>query len=201
MATADSVKSKIQGLIDQSNATTGNTDADLTTAVNSLIAGFGAGGGGGIGAVKFIDVDITVEASTTTAVTYTVDGLAFVSSVESPTKWNAFNRNDMYIAFVTPKELTDAPTTTTFTGGMCVFNGNTNYTPTLSYLAEKNGEVYSNSLGVRVKSITCSSIEGGKIVGYLTVTVQHGSSGFEVLAGTYNVQMWYLTHWAGGKAS
>lgn len=37
MATADSVKAKLQGLIDKSNATTGNTDADLTTAVDALI--------------------------------------------------------------------------------------------------------------------------------------------------------------------
>jgi hypothetical protein len=38
MATADSVKAKLQGLIDKSNATTGNTDADLTTAVDALIS-------------------------------------------------------------------------------------------------------------------------------------------------------------------
>jgi hypothetical protein len=47
MATADSVKAKLQGLIDKSNATTGNTDADLTTAVDALVAGYGQGGGGG----------------------------------------------------------------------------------------------------------------------------------------------------------
>lgn len=45
MATADNVKAKIQGLIDAANETTGNTDADLTTAIQSLIAGFGQGGG------------------------------------------------------------------------------------------------------------------------------------------------------------
>lgn len=44
MATADSVKTKIQGLIDQANAATGGTDADLTNAVGSLIAGYGQGG-------------------------------------------------------------------------------------------------------------------------------------------------------------
>lgn len=43
MATADGVKNKIQGLIDSANATTGNTDTDLTTAVNALIAGFSSG--------------------------------------------------------------------------------------------------------------------------------------------------------------
>lgn len=45
MATAESVKTKIQGLIDSANAATGNTDADLTSAVGSLIAGYGSGGG------------------------------------------------------------------------------------------------------------------------------------------------------------
>ena len=44
MATADSVKVKLQGLITKANETTGNTDADLTTAVNALVAGFGQGG-------------------------------------------------------------------------------------------------------------------------------------------------------------
>lgn len=45
MPTAESVKAKLQGLIDQANETTGSGDADLTTAVGSLIAGFGQGGG------------------------------------------------------------------------------------------------------------------------------------------------------------
>ena len=47
MATAESVKSKIQGLIDTANAATGGVDADLTSAVNTLVAGFGSGGSGG----------------------------------------------------------------------------------------------------------------------------------------------------------
>lgn len=44
MATADSVREKIEQLISDANAATGNTDADLTTAVNALIAGYGQGG-------------------------------------------------------------------------------------------------------------------------------------------------------------
>ena len=48
MATAESVKQKIQGLISNANNTTGNTDATLTNAVASLIAGFGTGGGDGL---------------------------------------------------------------------------------------------------------------------------------------------------------
>lgn len=45
MATADSVKAKMQGLIDSANAKTGGNDTTLTAAVNALIAGFGSGGG------------------------------------------------------------------------------------------------------------------------------------------------------------
>lgn len=45
MATAESVKAKIQGLIDTANNTTGNADKDLTAAVGALVAGYGAGGG------------------------------------------------------------------------------------------------------------------------------------------------------------
>ena len=44
MATADSVKAKLQGLIDAANAVTGTTDTDMTAAVNNLISGFGGGG-------------------------------------------------------------------------------------------------------------------------------------------------------------
>lgn len=45
MATAESVKAKIQGLITTANATTGSSDTDLTTAVNALVSGYGQGGG------------------------------------------------------------------------------------------------------------------------------------------------------------
>lgn len=48
MATAESVKAKLQNLITLANNTTGNTDATLTQAVNALIAGFGQGGGGDV---------------------------------------------------------------------------------------------------------------------------------------------------------
>lgn len=43
MATAEGIKAKLQGLIESANAATGNTDADLTAAVNSLILGYGPG--------------------------------------------------------------------------------------------------------------------------------------------------------------
>lgn len=45
MITADKVKNQIQSLIDTANGKTGNNDADLTSAVGSLVDGFGGSGG------------------------------------------------------------------------------------------------------------------------------------------------------------
>ena len=58
MATAEGVKAKLQGLIATANATTGNSDTDLTAAINALVAGFGQGGGGGGASVPFV-LDVT----------------------------------------------------------------------------------------------------------------------------------------------
>lgn len=46
MATAGSVQAKIVGLITKANETTGNTDVNLTMAVDALVKGYGKGGGG-----------------------------------------------------------------------------------------------------------------------------------------------------------
>lgn len=43
MATAESVKNKIINLTNKANEITGNNDADLTSAVNSLVDGYGGG--------------------------------------------------------------------------------------------------------------------------------------------------------------
>lgn len=51
MATAESVKAKLQGLIANANAKTGKIDSTLTDAVRTLIGGYGQGGSG------IIDVD------------------------------------------------------------------------------------------------------------------------------------------------
>lgn len=44
MATADSVKAKIQSLISKANAKTGRSDADMTNAVNALVSGYNPNG-------------------------------------------------------------------------------------------------------------------------------------------------------------
>ena len=51
MPTVESVKAKIQGLINKANAATSRADTQLSPAVDALIAGYGSGGEGG-----FIDV-------------------------------------------------------------------------------------------------------------------------------------------------
>ena len=50
MATIESIKAKIQGLIEKANIVTSRADTQLTPAVDALIAGYGSGGGG------FVDV-------------------------------------------------------------------------------------------------------------------------------------------------
>lgn len=59
MATADSVKAKLQGLLDAANAATGNSDATLAAAVNTLIDGYGKGGGDDSVLDSLIDRSIT----------------------------------------------------------------------------------------------------------------------------------------------
>lgn len=45
MATADSVKANLQSIIAKANSTTGRADADVDSAVDALISGFGKGEG------------------------------------------------------------------------------------------------------------------------------------------------------------
>ena len=166
----------------------------FVSAVEAISVG---GGSGGIGAVKFVDVDITVEASTTTKVDYTVDGLEFVSSVESPTKWNAFFYDDVYIAFVTPKEITGTATgntTAVYNSSMIVMKGNTNYTQTFNIISYGDMGIATQTYGIYSVTLYCDSVTDGKIMGHLTASVRNHSNGdYEVVAGTYNVQVWHLT--------
>ena len=53
MATADSVKAKLQGLIDTANNATGREDTDLSTAIRTLVQGFGSGGGGAVSGLAY----------------------------------------------------------------------------------------------------------------------------------------------------
>ncbi len=63
MATAESVKSKLQGLLDSANDKTGSADTTLTDAVDRLISGYGQSGSGG-NALAWSILDRTVESIT-----------------------------------------------------------------------------------------------------------------------------------------
>lgn len=67
MATIQSVKDKIQGLIDKSNEATGGSDMDLTTAIDNLIANQGGGEVPKEKLVNFWDYDGTLLYSYTLA--------------------------------------------------------------------------------------------------------------------------------------
>lgn len=70
MVTAESVKAKMRALIDVANATTGKSDTDLSSAVDSLVEGFGGSGGGSSVKAKdvnFYDYDGTLLHSYTVA--------------------------------------------------------------------------------------------------------------------------------------
>lgn len=78
MATADAVKDKIQSLIDAANAVTGHTDADMTTAVTALIAGFGSEGGsensGNSGTPFYSGTYYTAERLAGETITFSIPG-------------------------------------------------------------------------------------------------------------------------------
>ena len=63
MATADSVKTKIQGLIVRANAATKGSDTNLTTALDRLIAGFGKGGGPYSDVTLLSTIDVSEDVS------------------------------------------------------------------------------------------------------------------------------------------
>lgn len=73
MVTLDSVKAKLQSLIAKANNKTGRSDADMTSVVDALIAGYGQGGGGitptgSINITKNGTYDVTDKAQAVVAV-------------------------------------------------------------------------------------------------------------------------------------
>jgi hypothetical protein len=190
---------KLTAIADAIRGKTGKTDGLTLDQMAAEIAGIEAGGGGsgGIGAVKFLDVDITVDASTTTKVDYVVDGLEIVSSAENPASTGvAFSTKDAYVAFVTPKNITGTPSgtfTRIYRKGIWIGYGNTNYTPTVVNILFDGTGVSAQNYGIYQLQLLCTSVKNGKKTGKLTASVRHhSSSGYEVVAGTYNIQMYYL---------
>ncbi len=172
---------------------------------SKVIANIAASGGGGIGATKFIDVDITVEASTTTAVTYTVDNLEFITLVENPANvYSAFSADEVYVGFITPKDITGTVTNATSPYNCTMLHGlgQTNYAQLLSHISYGTGTgLATQNYGIYGVMLTCTSVKDGKITGNMTLKVRHNSAGaYEVAAGTYNVQVWMLNDFDWGHA-
>lgn len=169
-----------------------------------VITALGGGGGtGGIGAVKCVDVDITVEASTTTEVKYTVADQSFKSAIESQKPWTVFNGGELYLYAITPKEYTGEATGNTnkvFKNAIGIMSGHTNYTLVLSNLPSygASGSLKPSNYGIYPNgSIVAASATGGVAKFNLGFGVRHESSGnYEVIPGTYNIQIWYVTDFA-----
>lgn len=146
MATAESVKEKILGLIDQSNAATGNADADLTAAVGSLIAGFDQGSDG----LNYRIIGGTTQpaspAENTIWVSTGTDIAGYVLTPEAPA--------DLYAGLLWVK---------TGSAGMASFNALKNNMLQVSvsdckqYLSEKlspmDGYIYQNGEWIRISSV------------------------------------------------
>ena len=197
---------KLTAIADAIRGKTGKSDGLTLDQMATEIAGIEAGGGGGdIGAVKFIDVDITVDASTTTRKQYIVDGLGFISASKNPTMMSPFAGTEQYIARVTPKaysgEATGSPENVFEDSSVTLYSINTNYIQGNTFVRIGSGKVSANNYGIYNVVLASKSVVDGKITSRLTVDVRHNSSNqYEVIPGTYNIQIWYMAgfEWEAG---
>lgn len=192
----------LTAIADAIRGKTGGADPLTLDQMPAEIASIQAGGGGGISAVKFIDVDITVEESTTTAVTYTVDGLELDTSVVNPPGYYAaFSPHECYVAFITRKEITGEESgNSPYKASMCVMQGNSSCTKTLlNTSGGGSGNIVTQQYGIYNVVLSCTSVADGKKIGYLQVSVRQMSTGnFHVATGTYNVRVYRLNDWSWG---
>lgn len=104
MATADGVKSKINGLIAKANDKTGNTDSTLTAAVDRLITGYGQGSGTGITPVGTItitkngDYDVTSYANANVAIPEVEQAVPEITVNESGRIGYTITQEEGYVA-------------------------------------------------------------------------------------------------------
>lgn len=165
----------------------------------SAVEAIAAGGGesGGIGAIKFVDEDITVEESTSTAVTYTIDGVQIPTFLDNPNKWGSYTGNEVMICFITPKEITKEYTGSSYvtTSAMFVLYVHTNYGATIMYTGGTSGSVRIKQGWSGFESVDISGttdVTDGIVTSSVSVKVLTQNS-HVVQAGTYNVQFWMLT--------
>lgn len=188
---------KLTAIADAIRGKTGKTDGLTLDQMAAEITGIQVGGGGDIGAVKFIDVDITVDASTTTRKQYIVDGLGFISASKNPTVSSPFAGTEQYIVRVTPKaysgEATGSPENVFEDSTTILHDVNTNYIQGRTLARSGTGEMSTENYGIYNPILSAKSVVDGKITSRLTIDVRHNSSNkYEVIPGTYNIKIWYM---------
>lgn len=190
-----------KNILDATREKAGSTGKMVSGEVAAAIAGIQAGGGsgGGFPAVKFMDVNITVDESTTTAKTYTVDGVETPTNKEDATQWASFNRSELFIFVINPVEITgtaSAEYTSISEGAFCAAEAHsTNYTMEMGMRQKLTNGKYSDSgtYGFYNPVIVISKKTDGKLIGKFTVSVRHNSSlAYGVLAGTYNIKGYFI---------
>lgn len=200
VATANAIREKTG----QAGAIPWENDKGFSAAVAGIQVGGGSGGGetagGGMGAVKFVDEDITIAESTSTAVSYTIDGVAMPTLATNPNKWITYTGNEVYICLIKAKEVEGeyAKADKATSSAMLVLFGHTNYGNHVVYLGGSygadGGSIKPNTqCGFCGASIgVTSAVNDG--VPYASVGIKVRTvSGYFVPAGVYNVQFWMLT--------
>lgn len=195
---------KLTAIADAIRGKTGKSDSMTLDQMPTEIAGIQAGGGGGTGGIngiKFVDEDITVEESTSTAVTYTIDGVQIPTLAENPNKWSTYTGSEVFLVFITPKEVTGEYTASdkASSSAMFMLYVHTNYGKTIASVGGicggQSGNLRVGWSGFCDAGINATSaITDGFATSSVYVKVQtNTSSGYIVPAGTYNVQFWMLT--------
>lgn len=188
---------KLSAIADAIRGKTGGTDPLTLDQMPTEIAGIQAGGGDGLPVSKFLDVDITVAESTTTAVIYTVDGVTIPTNVENPTKYASWAGDEIFI-FVVKAVATEEATqefVSIYESGVNICGNNTNYTPTLANVPSKNLRLSeSQPYGFYGARVSVADVKDGVLTGTFRVSVRNTSGlDYGVLAGTYNIQGYLLS--------
>ena len=187
---------KLTAIADAIRGKTGKSEGLTLDQMATEITGIETGGG--IGAVKFVDEDITIAESATTAVTYTIDGVEIPTLQENPNKWTTYSGTEVYICFITPKEVVGeyVKADNAVSSAMLVLFGHTNYgqtaTHTVSQYGAAGSSLKSGKYGFTAGMGTTSNVTNGVPQTSVNVVVQT-TSGYFVPAGVYNVQLWMLT--------
>lgn len=134
MATFDTLKQKIQSLIDKANSTTGKSDVDLNSGVNSLIEGFNAG--------ECILQEKTVTPTTSVQRIGADEGYHGLSSVKVEAVTSAIDSN------ITPENIKKGVTILSVTGTHQGYETSGNTCITVSSVAELPADVPNGTIAI-----------------------------------------------------